>query len=159
MSSKYVFNITELAEAFSLHRDTVRKRLRKAEVSAHTVKGNTAYYHMNVAAPAIISELIVNESVINPDTMTPGERKAWFDSENARVNFEINCGELVPADEVARGYAEFAKAIVNPLDSLPDLLERKAGLNADQAEIVQKQVDSIRENMYLSVVNNGGDLE
>lgn len=160
MDQQYRLNVTQLAEAFNLHRDTIRKKLKAAKVKAAEVRGNAAYYEIAAASKAIIGNATTAESdSVNPDELDPLQRKAWFDSENARLKFETECGNLIPAHEVARAFAEFAKSISNPLDGLPDLLERKCALKPEQAELVQKQVDSIRENMFLAVINNGGDLE
>mgnify|MGYP000733881602 CR=1 FL=1 len=158
MKDEYLFNITQLAEAFGLHRDTIRKRLNQVGVQAVCIRKNAALYLLKEAAPAITRQLSSNESEINPDKLSPGERKAWFDSENARLNFEEACGNLCESHEVAKVFADCFKAIVNPLDSLPDLLERKANLSPEQIELVISQVDNVREEMYLSVVNSGGDI-
>ncbi|MGB1201250.1 MAG: DUF1441 family protein [Cognaticolwellia aestuarii] len=159
MQDNYLFNITQLGEAFGLHRDTVRKRLVSANVKANSVKKNTALYHIKDVAEAILEKSSSSVSAQDPDSMKPGERKAWFDSENARLNYKKECGELCESHDVARKFADVFKAIANTLDSLPDLLERKANLTPDQAEQIQKQTDNMRENLFLAVVNNGADIE
>jgi len=159
MTEDYLLNVTQLGEAFNFHRDTIRKRLNIAGVKAVKVVKNAPVYAIKDAAPAILQTTHSTGSDFDPDSLLPGERKAWFDSENARLNFEEACGNLCESHEVARGFAECFKALVNPLDSLPDLLERKANLQPEQAEIVSRLVDSVRESMYLEVVNRGAEID
>lgn len=154
------WNLTQIATAFQMHRDTVRKRLVKAGVDAAGLKGNSPLYDLAQVGPALFGAYQNQEpSKVDPDELDPMARKAWFDSENARLKFEQECQNLIPAHEVAREFAEFAKSIVNPLDGLPDVLERKAGLSGRALELVQKNVDAVREQMFLRVINRGGELE
>ena len=41
-----------------------------------------------------------------------------------------------------------AKAIIQAIDTMPDILEREAGLTGAQAEVVTEVCDRIREQMY-----------
>lgn len=159
MTDDYLFNLTQLANAFGFHRDTIRKRLIQARVSAVSVNGNTPLYRLADAAKAVFAGTVGAGNGVDPDELEPAARKAWFDSENARLRFETECGNLIPAHEVAQSFAEFAKAIVNPLDSLPDVLERKASLAPAAIAIVQTTIDAVREQMYLKVANMGGEIE
>jgi hypothetical protein len=76
------------------------------------------------------------------------ERRAWYQSENERLEVERKKGQLVPASTVEAEFAVLIKGMVQRLDTLADVLERDAALTPAQVEIVQRTVDSVREEMY-----------
>lgn len=76
------------------------------------------------------------------------ERRAWYQSENERLEVERKKGQLVPASTVEAEFAVLIKGMVQRLDTLADVLERDAALTPGQVEIVQRTVDSVREEMY-----------
>ncbi|MBM0956484.1 DUF1441 family protein, partial [Escherichia coli] len=55
-------------------------------------------------------------------------RKAWYQSERERLKFEQETAQLIPASDVRREFAIWAKAVVQVLETLPDILERDCGL-------------------------------
>ncbi len=149
------WNITRIAEAFRLSRDTVRKRLREAGVQPATTQRNSPLYELAEVGPALFASTIGSGECggyASPDQMSPKERKDWFDSENSRLKYEKEKKQLVPDDEVAREMSALIKAVINPIDGMTDTLERKADLTPKQAEIVQREMDAIREQMYLAAI-------
>ncbi len=60
--------------------------------------------------------------------MDAHERKAWYQSERERLKFEQETAQLIPASDVRREFAIWAKAVVQVLETLPDILERDCGL-------------------------------
>jgi hypothetical protein len=61
--------------------------------------------------------------------------------------------ELVPVREFELALASGFKAVVAALDSLPDVMERDAGLTGAQVEKVQAVIDRIREDLYARIVD------
>jgi hypothetical protein len=160
MADKYLWSISEVEAGLGVSRPTIRKRLIEKGIQAVKVRGNSPLYRLSEVGPALFSSSYqVDKGAQDPDKMEPLARKAWFDSENARLNFQINEQQLLPAHESARAMAELVKCLVNPLDSLPDILERKAALTPKQVGLVIKIVDSIRDQMYLKVANAGGEIQ
>ncbi|AMO55640.1 hypothetical protein GZ77_09090 [Endozoicomonas montiporae] len=159
--ARFHWNITQLAEAFGVSRDTVRKRLKQANVLPVDQKRNAPLYLVADAAKAVFAPAPGVDGDYGGydslDKMPPKDRKDWFDSERSRVALEKEVGQLIPNSEVAEGYADFVSAIVDPLDSLTDLLERKCGLSGDVLERVQSEVDAIREQMYHRAVMSGAE--
>jgi hypothetical protein len=43
------------------------------------------------------------------------------------------------------------KTLAQTLDTLPDVLERDAGLSGETVQIVQRVIDAARESMYSDV--------
>lgn len=87
------------------------------------------------------------------DEMSPIERRAWYQSENERLKFQTQTGELVPAFEVAQEMAILAKTVVQILETLPDILERDAGLSPNALVRVQQVIDDVRDQMAIHIQN------
>ncbi|EID6936782.1 TPA: DUF1441 family protein, partial [Escherichia coli] len=77
----YYWSVFKIAEAFGLHRDTVKKRLLAANTPvAATVRGNPVYALQHVG-PALFSvKHEAADSVHDPSRMEPKERKDWYQS-------------------------------------------------------------------------------
>ncbi|MFK8698402.1 DUF1441 family protein, partial [Proteus mirabilis] len=69
----------------------------------------------------ILSEMMKAPAPVENQEMLPQDRKAWYQSERERLKFEQEVGALLPASEVAREYSALAKAMVQVLETLPDI--------------------------------------
>ncbi|MBF0035799.1 DUF1441 family protein [Citrobacter freundii] len=146
LNEAFQWSISKISEAFSLDRATVRKRLVEAGIEpAGKVRGNPVY-HLRDAGPALFQteEEVNPESIHNPSTMHPKDRKDWYQSENERIKLEKEQRKLIPADEVVIVYSAMRKAVVQVLDTLPDILERDCALSPKAVEVVQKSIDDLR---------------
>ena len=156
LEEAYNWNITRLADAFGLHRDTVRKRLKEAGVVPAGNRNNANVYALKDAGPALFSESRPGATA-NPDDYHPTERKDWYQSENLRVKLEKEMRLLVPVEEAHREMSALAKAVASGLDSLADMLERDAGLPPEAIVLVEKTTDALREQMYQSIIEDDND--
>ena len=77
---------------------------------------------------------------LDPETLPPGERKLWYDGETRRRELQVRDGKLLDAAETAERISTSFNAIAQTMWSLPDNLERTAGLTPEQAEAVEKTV-------------------
>ncbi|MES1927528.1 DUF1441 family protein [Salinisphaera sp. T31B1] len=145
----YNWNASKLAKAFGLHRNTVMNRLNEADIRPVAKQGNAPLYALKDAGPALFAHHFATGNALDPDTLDPQSRKAWYQSENERLEFEKAQRHLVPDADVAAEQALLVKAIVNGLDSLPDVLERECGLNAEQLEAVVAEIDAMRDRVYI----------
>lgn len=135
-------NINQLAAITDLHRQTISSRLRNLQPA----DGSNAKLKLYTLTD-ILTELFTRNADpqnIDIDSLTPQDRKAWFQSENERLRYEKEAGQLLPAPEVARQFAEMAKAVVQVLETLPDILERDCGLPPASVEMVQDKIDDLR---------------
>lgn len=73
-------------------------------------------------------------------------------AERERLKLEQETGSLIPAADVESVTAEVMKTLAQTLDTLPDVLERDAGISGEAVQIVQRVIDSARESMYSDVV-------
>lgn len=158
LADVYNWNITRIASAFRMDRGTVRRRLREAGVLPAGTKNGISTYALKDVGPALFGEVIsAADDAINPDNLMPKDRKDWYQSENERIKFEKELRMLVPVEEVHREMSSLAKSVVNSLDSLPDLLERDAGLPPAMIEVVERIIDNVREQMYRAVLEDEGE--
>lgn len=158
LEEAYNWNITRLADAFGLHRDTVRKRLKEAGVVPAGARNGANVYALKDAGPALFSESRPGTAA-DPNDYHPTERKDWFQSEVLRVKLEKEMRLLVPVEEAHREMSRLAKAVASGLDSLADLLERDAGLTPETIELVEKSTDALREMMYQSIIDDDEALD
>ncbi|ELO4939281.1 DUF1441 family protein [Escherichia coli] len=141
----YHWSVFKIAEAFGLHRDTVKKRLLAANTPvAATVKGNPVYALQHVGPALFGPKHEIADSVHDPSRMEPKERKDWFQSENERIKLEKEQRKLIPVDEVVIVYSSMRKAVVQVLETIPDILERDCALTPQAVGVVQHAIDDLR---------------
>jgi phage terminase Nu1 subunit (DNA packaging protein) len=92
------------------------------------------------------------EAGIDPANMTPKERLDHFRALREQAKHQQEMGELIPAEEFRQGLAGPFKLLANTVESLPDVLERDAGLTGAQAELCIKICDRLREDLYQQLV-------
>lgn len=125
------------------------KRLSLANVKpAGTCSGHPVY-KLSDAVPAILG-MHNGGDPDDPRTLPPEKRRAWYQSERVRVELEVSNGKLIPVAEVEM--AEFVKRAVQFLQTLPDILERDAGLTPEQVQRTQDCIDRLRGQMYEAQV-------
>ncbi|MCJ3066417.1 DUF1441 family protein [Klebsiella pneumoniae] len=145
----YNWSIAKIAEAFGMDRKAVKRRLLEANIPvADTVRGN-AVYSLRAVGPALFSGTPQSDpdEINDPSRMTPKDRKDWYQSENERIKLETSQRKLLPADEVIAVYSAMRKAVVQVLDTLPDVLERDCALSPQAVEQVQKAIDDLRHEL------------
>ncbi|EKM4697865.1 DUF1441 family protein [Enterobacter roggenkampii] len=143
--SRMQVNVSQLAELVGMNRNLVARRLRELEL----VAGNGENLKVYELGPAL--QALLTPSVKENGEMSPQDRKAWYQSENERLRFELASRELLPVDEVAREYASLAKAVVMVLETLPDILERDCALTPTAVTRVQVIIDDLRDEMARKV--------
>lgn len=94
------------------------------------------------------------EGQIDPASMTPKERLDHFKALREQAKHETEMGQLIPAAEFEAGIASVIKPLANGLESLPDLLERDAGISGAAVEKAIEVIDRLRENMYRALGGN-----
>lgn len=144
------FSIQMLARAFNMSRATVSRDLANIKPSAKR-GGYPVYSLADVCAFTAGKDLDAVTAKHDPDNMKPFDRKAWFDSEAKRLQYETEVGRLLVAEDVARVDAEKNKRLALILKTLPDVLERDVGLSADQVKAAERIIDSALAAMYDAI--------
>lgn len=142
-------NINQIAMLTDLHRQTVSSRLSNVK----PVPGSNAKLKL-YSLLDVLKELLTrttSDELMDVDKMLPPDRKAWFQSERERLKFQQETGELIPASEVAREFSSMAKAVVQVLETLPDILERDCAMTPAAVVRVQKVIDDLRDQIALAV--------
>lgn len=139
-------NINQIADLVGMHRQTVSQRLSGLTPSIGS-NSKLKLYPIN----ELIRLGLQEKMTADVDAMSPNDRRAFWQAENERLRYERETGELIPAFEVAQEMSSLAKAIVQSLETLPDILERDAGLQPSALTRVQQIIDDVRDQMALHI--------
>lgn len=145
----YRLNINQLAAVTDLHRQTVASRLANVPLAPGSNPKLKLFSVLD-----IITVLLTRSSdpaQMKVDEMVPTDRKAWFQSERERLKFQQEDNQLIPASDVTREFSSMAKAVVQVLETLPDILERDCGLQPAAVSRVQAVIDDLRDQMAQRV--------
>lgn len=142
-------NINQLAAITDLHRQTVASRLTNVEPAPGSNARLKLYSVLDILKE-LLNRTTASE-LVDVDNMLPPDRKAWFQSERERLKFQQETSELIPAAEVSREFSSMAKAVVQVLETLPDILERDCAMTPSAVVRVQKVIDDLRDQIALKV--------
>jgi Protein of unknown function (DUF1441) len=137
-----VLSISQLATELTLTRETVRKRLTDAGVKT---AGKRKGYHLYRLRDAV--RALLTGADADPTKLDPFRRKAHWQAEAAELRLDVDRGGLVQVPDVEQVYAATMKPIALMLDTLPDILERDAGLNAQQVSRAEQAIDELRDQL------------
>lgn len=132
-------------------------KLRQSGRVAHRCEGDTRRHFPRLVD--IVSAFLALPPPVAEGEMDAHERKAWYQSERERLKFEQETAQLIPASDVRREFAIWAKAVVQVLETLPDILERDCGLQPAAVSRVQSIIDDLRDQIALRVTEAGADDE
>ena len=153
----FTLNINQLATITGLHRQTIASRLANVRLAP----GSNAKLKL-YSVVDILTELIsrtVDPELVDVDKLQPQDRKAWFQSERERLKFQQETAQLIPASDVRREFSSMAKAVVQVLETLPDILERDCALTAQATHRVQSIIDDLRDQMAQKVFEADPDTD
>nr|WP_255773279.1 DUF1441 family protein [Halorhodospira sp. 9622] len=149
-----LFSINRLSQVTGMARETITKRLNGVQPAG--MKNGHPVYHFREAGPALYGES-AGASSADPEEMTPSDRDRWYASEIKRLEYEKSLGRLIPAEEARQAWSEALKSMMLALETLTDLVERDAGLNPEQARVIEATVDRVRRQLYTEL--GGSDDE
>lgn len=138
------FSVSRLAEEFGMARETVSKRFREAGVPSSGSRNGYPVYGLRDALRALFPTRSL-DGVIDPKTLPPVERSAWFQSEIKRMDVEARARELIPSDEYYAGLATMANDMVRFLETLPERLDK--GLSPEQAAEMRRRIKEARDGL------------
>lgn len=139
-------NINQIAELVGMHRQTVSQRVAGLTPAIGSNSKLKLY-----ALSDLIKIGLAEKMTADVDSLSPVERRAFWQAENERLKYERDTGELVPSFEVAQEMGFLAKAVVQSLDTLPDILERDCGLTPSQLTRVIQVIDDVKSQMSLHI--------
>lgn len=149
-------SISQLAGETGFDRATVRKRLSEAGVKPAGKRGGYPVYRLKDVLPVLYHQ---QDGEFDPDKLKPFERNAWYKAEREKLHLQLERGDVVPALEVERKFAALFKALVQGLETLPDVLERDVGATPLQLTKIEKHLDEIRNALVTEIEGNDEDAD
>lgn len=83
---------------------------------------------------------------IDPESLEPMQRRAWYEGETKRRELQVRDRELIPAADVERVVATAFAALSSDIRAIPDNLERRHGIAGDVAEKVAAALDEAMQS-------------
>ena len=88
---------------------------------------------------------------VDASLLSPADRRHHFDAELKALELRRRAGELCELDEVMQLYATTVAVFAEQMRSVPDILERKAGITPKQAETaadaIDEQLEAVRSRL------------
>lgn len=150
-------NINQLAGMTGLHRQTISSRLNGVPLADGSNQKLKLYSVLDILS--VLLTRTADPAQLKVDEMLPPDRKAWFQSERERLKFEQETSQLIPADDVRREFSMMAKAMIQVLETLPDILERDCGLQPAAVARIQSIIDDTRDQIAQRVINSDQEEE
>ena len=150
-------SIRRLSEEFGMARETIQKRLTEAGVAPSGRRAGHPVYRLRDVCPALFVPTVDADGLIDPAKLKPPDRRAWYQSENERLKFEQEMGQLILAAEVHAEFAAVAKIVVRTLETLPDIVERDLRPGPDVIEYLQRKVAEVRAEIADRIASEDVD--
>lgn len=141
-----MLSISRLAELLQMDRKTVARRIADANLAPTGKRDGYPVYDGRQAIDACLSRS-ESAGATDPDRLRPFERKAWFASELARLEFETVSGNLLPVERVHVLLADIYGPMIRALDSLGDRIERDLRVSPTVVEYIRDEVGKARDQM------------
>ncbi len=142
--SDIVASLSAYARAFGTDRETLRRRLLEGGVEPMAERAGHKLYRLG----EVFRAWALADSVIDPEKLSPFNRRAWYQAELDRLKLQENRRELIPRMEVEQELASVLKKVGEVFDTLPDIIERDAGATPVQLQRVEDVLDRAREDIY-----------
>jgi hypothetical protein len=140
-------SISELSAELQQSRETIRKRLAELGIKPAGKRRHYPVFRLRDAIRALLSG-----PDADPGKLDPFRRKAHWQAEQAELRVAVDRGELIAREDVLATYAAALKPIRLVLETLPDILERDAGLSAQQVTRAERAIDDLREHLHGDVL-------
>lgn len=144
MTSTVELPLGTLAQEFSLSRDVLRRLLAEAGVTPSGKRSGHPVYRLRDVLQAV-------QRGQQTEQMSPYARHALAKALLAEDEIRLRRGELLERHDVEQEQARILRLVALNRDTLPDILERDAGLSAAQVAIVERVLDREREELYRAL--------
>ena len=141
--------LSSLAREFGMARETISKRLLAAGVQPSGRNKGNDVFRVGAAARAIVVADYVGTSgpVVNPDLLGPKDRNDYWRSENEKLKFERDSSLVIDVPDHEYAIVELGKIFLLAAETIPDILERRCGLDPVQLESVENAINEVREQL------------
>lgn len=144
------FTINSLATELGMDRRALTRKLQGLTPAESIAKGARTEHRYRLAdvVAHLIARATPERSAADPDQMTPKDRLDHFRAERERTKHMEEAGQLIRAADYERALSSALKIVAVTLESLPDVLERDAGIDGAAVERCQIVIDRVREDLY-----------
>ncbi len=136
-------SLRQLAALLDVDRATVRLAIERAAVKPAGKRGGHDVFPLAESLRAIVGRRGQN---IDPELMSPFDRRAHFDAELRRLDLQKKRGEVCLRADVQQASARAFATCANSIRAIPDRLER-IGLSPDMAEETERQIDAALDDL------------
>lgn len=150
-----LWSLSALATEFEMDRRTVKRRLDSVGPSG-TVRGHHGYRMRDVAPALLAGHGVGGEDEVPAD---PFKRKAYWQARAEEEQFRERRGELLERQAVEQLFAGAMKVLVLAMETLPDDIERRLGLTADQVDDFVRICDERRAEVHTSLLRLAAELQ
>lgn len=130
-------SLTAHAREFGTSRDRLALLLHRT--NAVPIDNGSGHVHYRVRD---VHRALLSGSDI--ETLSPFERKAHWEAVAAENRAREHARSLIPADEFEQELGRVIRLFVHHVETLPDRLERDAGLSGAVVELVERHLDAMR---------------
>jgi len=80
-------------------------------------------------------------------------KRETYRAQMEELRYKEAAKDLIPATQYERALASAFKVVASTLESLPDVLERDAGIDGPAVARCQAVIDRVREDLYSSLTD------
>ena len=80
-------------------------------------------------------------------------KRETYRAQMEELRYRQAAKELIPAADFERAIADAFKVVAQTLESLPDVLERDAGIDGPAVERCQAVIDRLRDDLYRGLTH------
>lgn len=133
-------SVRALARITRLDRDYILRRI--AGIEPVGKRAGHPVFNLADVLPALCRPGTAGgEGPVDVSLLSPADRRHHFDAELKALELRRRAGELCALDEVMQLYSTTIAIFAEQLRSVPDILERKAGITPRQAETAADEID------------------
>lgn len=133
--------ISELAQAFSMSRDTTRDRLRNARLKPGGKRRGVDVYDLRDAAAALTAE-----------GSNAFQQRARLQGQLLELELQRRRGDLCLFSDVEAAFGSAFKIVGEFFDTMPDVMERAGAMDGPQLAKLEKILDELREALYRKLI-------
>ncbi len=145
-----LFSLRQLAAITGIHRDTIKQRL--GGISPRSARNGHAVYFLGDVGSALFADA-GGTPTAPPNKLGPQAANHMASAQLKKIKIDQQLGHLLPVDKVRLEWGRVLKAVMATLETLPDVLERDAGLTPEQIIAVVTTLDDVRERLYQEMID------
>lgn len=153
--------VTWLVKVFRLPRYKVELALANCPI-LRTAQNGGKIYDIKTAAPFLIDPVTDIDAflqTIKADKLPEKLRETYWNAKIKEAKYRVMAGELWPTDSVMEVFSEAFKNIKKTTQLWVDTIEEEKGLTKEQRELVVLLVDTLRDDIFNSLVAQAESTE